>query len=181
MAGSAILLIVLLQLALAARTGLLSPPPHLRDLFWTVLLLGVAVGLFLIWYRYEDWRNDIYQLTDERIIDVERLPLGLREERREASLSMIQDIGYEIPGPIANLLDYGNVVIETASREAVFTFSWVHHPRRVQEEVFARMDAYRERQKQGQRERRADELLDWFGTYADLSREQDPPTNERGP
>jgi hypothetical protein len=138
------------------------------------------VGLFLIWYRYEDWRNDIYQLTDERIIDVERLPLGLREERREASLSMIQDIGYEIPGPIANLLDYGNVVIETASREAVFTFSWVHQPRRVQEEVFARMDAYREREKQGQRERRAAELLDWFGTYADLSREQDPPANERG-
>jgi len=179
-AGSVILLFVLLQLSLAARAGLLSPPPHLRDLFWAVSLLGAAVGLFLIWYRYEDWRNDIYQLTDERIIDVERLPLGLREERREASLSMIQDIGYEIPGPIANLLDYGNVVIETASREAVFTFSWVHQPRRVQEEVFARMDAYREREKQGQRERRADELLDWFGTYADLSREQDPPANERG-
>jgi ribose 1,5-bisphosphokinase PhnN len=93
---------------------------------------------------------------------------------------MIQDIGYEIPGLIANLLDYGNVVIETASRDAVFTFSWVHQPRRVQEEVFARMDAYREREKQGQRERRADELLDWFGTYADLSRQQDPPANERG-
>jgi uncharacterized membrane protein YdbT with pleckstrin-like domain len=179
-AGSVILLFVLVQLALAARADLLSPPPHLRDLFWTVSLLGVAVGLFLIWYRYEDWRNDIYQLTDERIIDVERLPLGLREERREASLSMIQDIGYEIPGLIANLLDYGNVVIETASRDAVFTFSWVHQPRRVQEEVFARMDAYREREKQGQRERRADELLDWFGTYADLSRQQDPPANERG-
>jgi CRP-like cAMP-binding protein/membrane protein YdbS with pleckstrin-like domain len=179
-AGSAILLVVLAQLALAARTGLLSPPANLRDVFWTVFLLGVAVGLFLIWYRYEDWRNDIYQLTDERIIDVERLPLGLREERREASLSMIQDIGYEIPGPIANLLDYGNVVIETASREAVFTFSWVHQPRRVQEEVFARMDAYREREKQGQRERRTDELLDWFGTYADLSREHDPPANDRG-
>jgi len=176
-AGSAILLFVLLQLALAARTGLLSPPPNLRPLFWAVLALGAVVGLFLIWYRYEDWRNDIYQLTDERIIDVERLPLGLREERREASLSMIQDIGYEIPGPIASLLDYGNVVIETASREAVFTFSWVHHPRRVQEEVFARMDAYREREKQGQRERRADELLDWFGTYADVSREQDTPAD----
>jgi CRP-like cAMP-binding protein len=177
-AGSVILLFVLLQLVLAARTDLLSPPPQLRDFFWTAVVLGAGVGLFLVWYKYEDWRNDIYQLTDERIIDVERLPLGLREERREASLSMIQDISYEIPGPIANLLDYGNVVIETASREAVFTFSWVHQPRRVQEEVFARMDAYRERQKQGQRERRADELLDWFGTYTDLAREQDRSANE---
>jgi len=114
----------------------------------------------------------VYQLTDDRIIDVEKLPLGLREERREASLSMIQDIGYEIPGVIANLLDYGNVFIETAGREAVFTFSWVHEPRQVQQEVFARMDAFREREQQRQREQRADELLDWFATYAELSEEE---------
>jgi hypothetical protein len=104
----------------------------------------------------------------------------LREERREANLSMIQDIGYEIPGPIANLLDYGNVVIETAGREASFTFAWVHRPRQVQEEVFARMDAYRERDRQRQRERRAEELLDWFGTYTDLSREENGTVDQTG-
>ncbi|MDH4207663.1 MAG: PH domain-containing protein, partial [Anaerolineae bacterium] len=119
------------------------------------------------------WRNDIYQLTEDRIIDIERLPLGLREERREASLSMIQDIGYEIPGVIANLLDYGNVVIETAGREAAFTFSWVHQPRQVQQEIFSRMDAFREKERREQKERRADELLDWFSTFAELPREQE--------
>ncbi|HUV74607.1 MAG TPA: cyclic nucleotide-binding domain-containing protein [Anaerolineae bacterium] len=179
-AGPIILLFVLIQLGIAVQGGLIAPPPRFVSLLWGDLVLGGTLGLFLIWFRYEDWRNDIYQLTDDRIIDVERLPLGLREERREANLSMIQDIGYEIPGPVANLLDYGNVVIETAGRDASFTFSWVHHPRQVQEEVFARMDAYRERDRQRQRERRAEELLDWFGTYADLSGQQNGTVDERG-
>jgi len=136
------------------------------------------IGLFLLWYRYEDWRNDIYQLTDDRIIDLKRLPLGLREERREASLAMIQDIGYEIPGIMANLLDYGNVVIETAGREAVFAFDWVHRPRSVQDEVFARMDAYRERERDQRRERRTHELLDWFATYTELAEEEEGKQQE---
>jgi CRP-like cAMP-binding protein/uncharacterized membrane protein YdbT with pleckstrin-like domain len=179
-AGPLVLLFILIQLGVAAQAGLISPPERFLGLFRIAFWLGIPLGLFLAWYRYEDWRNDIYQLTDDRIIDVERLPLGLREERREASLAMIQDIGYEIPGPVANLLDYGNVVIETAGREAVFTFSWVHQPRRVQEEVFARMDAYREGERVRQRDRRADELLDWFATYTDLSREQDSTDDQSG-
>lgn len=180
-AGPLLLLLVLLQLGVAALIGLLAPVARFADFFWTALLIGVPVGLFLLWYRYEDWRNDVYQLTDDRIIDLERLPLGLREERREASLAMIQDIGYEIPGIIANLFDYGNVVIETAGREAVFTFDWVHRPRRVQEEVFARMDAFQERERQRRGERRAHELLDWFATYAELKEEQtDPELEENG-
>ncbi len=177
-AGPAILLFILGQLGIAALLELAVPPARFQGLFWAALAMGTPLGLFLAWFRYEDWRNDIYQLTDERIIDVERLPLGLHEERKEASLSMIQNIWYEIPGVIANLLDYGNVFIETAGREAVFTFSWVHQPRRVQQEVFSRMDVFRERERRKQKESRADEFLDWFTTYADLSGEQETEAHE---
>jgi len=179
-AAPLLLLFILLQLGLAAALDLLPPVPRFANYFWTAFLLGMVVGLFLLWYRYEDWRNDIYQLTHDRIIDLEKLPLGLREERREASLAMIQDIGYEIPGIMANLFDYGNVVIETAGREAVFTFDWVHHPSRVQDEVFARMDAYRERERKQRREDRTHELLDWFATYTELTGEQESPDQEDG-
>jgi CRP-like cAMP-binding protein/uncharacterized membrane protein YdbT with pleckstrin-like domain len=177
-AGPLILVFILTQLWLAALLQLAAPPARFEGVFWSALAMGIPLGLFLIWFRYEDWRNDVYQLTDDRIIDVEKLPLGLREERREASLSMIQDIGYEIPGVIANLLDYGNVFIETAGREAVFTFSWVHEPREVQQEVFSRMDAFREREQQRKKEQRADELLEWFATYAELSGEEEPQDDQ---
>ncbi len=170
--GPLLLMFILLQLGLAPPLRLLSLDSRSGSCFVAALVTGLFVGSFLLWYRYEDWRNDIYQLTDERIIDIERLPLGLREERREASLAMIQDIRYEIPGIVANLLDYGNVVIETAAREAVFTFDWVHQPRRVQQDIFARMEALREKAKQQERERRTSELVDWFAAYTDLSNEQ---------
>jgi CRP-like cAMP-binding protein/uncharacterized membrane protein YdbT with pleckstrin-like domain len=173
--GPLFLLFILVQLGGAAFFDLLRPLRGFRDHFWVALVVGLAIGLFLLWYRYEDWRNDIYQLTDDRIIDIERLPLGLREERREASLAMIQDIRYEIPGITANLLDYGNVVIETAAREAVFTFDWVHRPRLVQQEIFARMDAFREREKQRERDKSTTELLEWFATYSDLAEDQRSP------
>ena len=173
-------LLILSQLAAASVLELLPYLSGRQFHFCGVLLFGFLVGFFFLWYRYEDWRNDIYQLTDERIIDINRLPLGLREERREASLAMIQDIRYEIPGIVANLLDIGNVVIETAAREAVFTFDWVHHPRGVQEEIFARMDALRERERQQERERRAAQLLDWFATYTDLTGEQEGPEKKGG-
>ena len=179
-AGPLFLLFILLQLGMAALFNVLPPLTGFRNCFWVAFLFGLLVGPFLLWYRYEDWRNDIYQLTDDRIIDVERLPLGLREERREASLDVIQDIRYEIPGIVANLLNYGNVFIETAAREAVFTFDWVYDPRRVQEEIFARMDAFREKERQREKERRAAQLLDWFATYTDLTKEQESPGGEDG-
>lgn len=179
-AGPLLLVLILLLLGLAAVLELLPPTRDLGSVFWVVFLTGLLVGPFLLWYRYEDWRNDIYQLTDDRIRDVEKLPLGLREERREASLDMIQDIRYEIPGIMANLLHYGNVVITTAAREATFTFDWVHHPHRVQEEIFARLDAFREKERQQEREGRTVELLDWFATYTDLDGEQQEPEQNTG-
>lgn len=179
-ASPLLLLFILVQLGIATFLSLLSPLPRFGNCFAVALLVGLFVGSFLLWYRYDDWRNDIYQLTDDRIIDIEKLPLGLREERREASLAMIQDIRYVIPGVVANLLDYGNVVIETAASEAVFTFDWVHQPRRVQEEIFARMDAFREQERQRERERRTAELLAWFATYTDLTGEQNKPEEKGG-
>ncbi len=175
-----LLMFILVQLGIATSLDLLSPLPRFGNCLAVALLVGLFVGSFLLWYRYDDWRNDIYQLTDDRIVDIEKLPLGLREERREASLAMIQDIRYVIPGPVATLLDYGNVVIETAASEAVFTFDWVHQPRRVQEEIFARMDALREKEKQRERQRRTAELLDWFATYSDLTEEQKRPEEKGG-
>lgn len=166
-----LLLFILSQLGAAAVLGLLPPVTGFERWFSAALLIGLPACLILIWYRYEDWRNDIYRLTDDRIIDIDKLPLGLREERREASLAMIQDIKYEIPGVMANLLDYGHVIIETAGRQAVFSFSWVHRPRRVQEEIFARMDMFREKEKERERARRTSQLIDWFATYTDLDSE----------
>lgn len=124
---------------------------------WAAIALASALAL-LILYHYADWRNDIYVLTEDRIIDIDKKPLMLREERREASLAMVQNVKYIIPGILSNLLNVGNVMIETAATEGEFTFDGVHDPRRVQGEIFARLEAYRQRERERERQARLEEL-----------------------
>jgi hypothetical protein len=92
-------------------------------------------------WKFADWQNEIYQVTTTRIIDVEQKPLYVREERREASLGMIQNISLEIPGILGKLLNYGSVTIETAGAEA-FTFDYVKDPRGVQADISRRADRH---------------------------------------
>jgi hypothetical protein len=125
-----------------------------------------------IW-RFDDWQNEIYQVTSKRIIDIERLPFHLREERREASLEKVQNISLEIPGFLGKMLNYGSVTIETAGTGA-FTFDYVKDPRGVQAEIFRRVEAFQRRQTEEEAERHQAELLDWFSVY-DQMRRSSPP------
>jgi len=150
---------------------------------WIPTLIGYStaiVFLFPWWlWKFDDWQNDIYQVTTTRIIDVERLPFYLREDRREASLGMIQNISLEIPDFVAKLLNYGSVTIETAGIGA-FTFSLVKDPRSVQIEIFRRVDAFQERQRQAELERHQAEMLDWFSAYEQV-RQSQPSTPQLAP
>jgi hypothetical protein len=111
------------------------------------ILIGygtLMIFLFPWWlWKFADWQNEVYQVTATRIIDIERLPM--REERREASLGVIQNISLEIPGLLGKLLNYGSVTIETAGAGA-FTFDYVKDPRGVQAEIFRRVEAFQQSQ-----------------------------------
>jgi len=130
-------------------------------------------GLVSWWlWIFEDWQNDVYQVTSGRIVDVEQLPFALREERREASLGQIQNVNLRVPGVLGRLLGYGTVTIETAGAGA-FTFDYVKDPRGVQTEIFRRMETFRRREREKEAERRQDELLDWFSIYDQLRRPEE--------
>ena len=130
----------------------------------------LMVFLFPWWlWKFADWQNEIYQVTATRIIDIERLPFYMREERREASLGVIQNISLEIPGLLGKLLNYGSVTIETAGAGA-FTFDYVKDPRGVQAEIFRRVEAFQQSQRQQEAERHRAELLDWFTVYDQMQR-----------
>jgi hypothetical protein len=156
----------------------LQIPPSLG-----VVLVGYVIVLILLFpwwmWQFDDWRNDIYQVTATRIIDVERLPFYLREDRREASLGVIQNISLEIPGFFGRLLNYGSVTIETAGA-GPFTFDYVKDPRRVQAEIFRRVEAFQRRQRLEAAERHRNELLDWFSVY-DQVRYSVPPKTQASP
>jgi uncharacterized membrane protein YdbT with pleckstrin-like domain len=163
--------------------------------FAAVSSFGLALGLivaglpiaFWLWWQTVDWGNDIYVLTDDRIIDAEKKPLFFHEDRREASLDRIQNVNLIVPGPIAALLGYGNVDIETAGGEGKFTFKQVMAPHEVQREVMSRVAHYKEMRAQIERQQRRKELADWFAAYESMrgeraqSRPATPPSPAGSP
>lgn len=113
-----------------------------EGLYWLltgVLWLGACGWL---WWQYEDWANDLYIVTNEKLIDIERRPFGLSEQRREAGLDRIQNVQSNLPTFLANTLNFGNVLIKTAAADEGFTFDLVANPRRVQQEIMRRISAY---------------------------------------
>ena len=133
-------------------------------------VITFAMALFFsgwLWWEFADWGNDLYILTEERIVDVEKKPLFFSEQRREASLGMIQNVSLEVPNMWASLLRYGNVKVQTAGA-GEFTFDRVPNPHDVQTQIFQRMRAYREAQTQNEAARRREEMAEWFSVYREL-------------
>jgi len=131
-----------------------------------LVVYGIVLIILLPWWlwKFDDWQNDIYQVTPTRIIDVERLPFYLREERREANLGMIQNVQFEIPGFVGRVFNFGSVTIETAGAGA-FTFDLVKNPSNVQAEIFRRMEAFQASKSKASADQHRNELLDWFAVY----------------
>jgi CRP-like cAMP-binding protein/membrane protein YdbS with pleckstrin-like domain len=139
---------------------------------WILLLLGV---LFLpaagwLWWAVVNWGNDQYILTDDRLIDIEKWPLGLRTLRTDTIFDKIQNVSFEIPDPLATLLNYGSVLIYTAGAEGRLTFHYVPKPGKVQAEIFHRLTIYEDRQRRAQREERWVDLPEWFAVYDETRR-----------
>lgn len=108
------------------------------------MLTWVIICIFWMWFRIENWRNDKYILTRSHIIDIYALPLGLREEVKQAEWEKVQNASYIIPRFWAKLLDFGTVTVETASTFGNIEFLHVPHPAAVQQEVFLRMEIARQ-------------------------------------
>lgn len=144
--------------------------------FGTVVLILFVVwclGLFWFLWRYEDWRNEIFQMTGSHIVDIDRLPLGFRESRRQAALEQIQNINVDIPNIWARLFNYGNVVIETAGAAGDLTFEWVMRPRSVQAEIFKHIEELRARQRAKESEERRTEMAEWFAVYHQMKEREE--------
>lgn len=128
-----------------------------------VLLTLIALGN-VIWV-IADWRNDTYEVTEDEIIHVDRMPLGLSEERKSANLGRIQNVEMSIPSILHWFFNYGNVTCQTAAETGAFIFYGVPDPRAVAKEILTRMDTHRRRAERNAAVNRSQDLPDWFEMY----------------
>ena len=109
---------------------------NLSLFIWAGLIFFLSLApLGLAIWRFLDWENDHYFLTDRRVLHIERIYF-LFEQREEASLDKIQNVTVRMTSLISNLLNFGDVEIETAGTEGRIVFRAVPNPRKVQQMVF---------------------------------------------
>jgi uncharacterized membrane protein YdbT with pleckstrin-like domain len=144
----------------------------------TYISLAVILIVFaLLWwiYQYVDWRNDIFQVTEDQILDIDKTPLG-REERKSAPLDNILTTESERRGFLKVLLNYGNVFITVGGAQLVFKD--VFDPPSVQQDIDRRREARIERKKQAEALAERERVADWFAEYhrsvEELHSDQEP-------
>lgn len=125
------------------------------------VLINLALFLWMM-YRYIDWANDIYMVTAEQIIDIERKPLG-KENRRSAPLDNIMSIEFERLGIWGLMFNFGTVLITVGSQK--FSFDYVHNPSQVQQEIFNRRAERQETARRRQMESERERISDWIIAY----------------
>ncbi len=124
----------------------------------------VASLIVLTWYIYNylDWRNDVYQVTTEQIVDIEKKPFG-NEQKKSAPLESILSIEYERLGLLGIILNFGTVKITVGGTK--FDFFYVYNPSQVQQDIFQRMEERKVKKKQAETDAERDRVSEWLATY----------------
>jgi hypothetical protein len=101
------------------------------QVFWIVAALWLlywGVRILLNWYRY---RHDIWVITDQRIVDSLK-PHPFSHRLSTADLVNVQDMTVQRHGLLQTLLNYGDIVCETASEGGEFVLAGIPRPADVQ-------------------------------------------------
>jgi CRP-like cAMP-binding protein len=162
-------LLLVVGLIGTAVAGLIVFPEPITPTVIALVGMLFFIILFGWWlYEFQDWRNDLYQVTPDRIVDIYRRPLG-RETRDSAELDKIQGLRSERTGLLGRLLNFGNVYATIPGKE--FSFEDVYDPLSVQEDIQRRIEASKARRAESESRRRREELVDLMSAYYLATRE----------
>lgn len=152
-----------------------SPMP-----FWAGSVLIGALLIIAGWwfYGYLDWRNDIYQVTPEQIIDVYKVPLG-KEDRKAAPLENILSLNFERKGIIEAIFNFGTVNIQVGG--ANFDFVDVMDPPSVQQDIVRRKAARDQKKRENETAGERDRMAEWLVMYHRMIEEVNREKNQSGP
>ena len=143
-----------------------------------VTLPVLIIPLILWWvYQYIDWSNDIFQVTSDTIIDIDKKPWGT-EERKSAQIESILGTEYKRVGPAGYLFNFGTVYITVGGTK--LAFEDVLDPAAVQADIDLRRSARLAKKRDAEVNADRDRMTTWLAIYhknrADF--EETPPDQE---
>ena len=92
-----------------------------------VLAVPLIVLMGLVGWQYFNWRDDFFVLTTQRVVHIERV-WPFKEHFEESALDNIEDL-YEVrAGLAANVLNFGNLVLQTAGETVEIDMDFISNP-----------------------------------------------------
>ncbi|MEP7289726.1 MAG: cyclic nucleotide-binding domain-containing protein [Chloroflexota bacterium] len=143
--------------------------PLLRQIPGTVIL-GVVFGWWLItaiwfYWRYATWREDIYIVDNQYVMDIMRTPLHLRETHLQASLAQIQSVTSRINNIWGRTFNIGNVIVQTAAEHGTMTFDDISNPSAVAEEILQRVQHHAEQRNAANQQDQRQLVAEYLAAY----------------
>ena len=144
----------------ATFASLFKTDPALLYILWAVLFITA-----ILWwiYEYVDWSNDIFQVTPDQIMDIDKTPLG-QVTSDIASLENILSIEYQRIGILELLFNYGTVFITIGGGKEMH-FENVYNPSAVQEDIERRRLEKVTKKEQETIKAERERVADWFAAY----------------
>lgn len=138
----------------------------LHFFLWPLFLIGSLLALGWIGYAYVDYVDDVYILTTHRIIDIDRGAVIFFEGRAIVEYGKVQDVIVEVPSVTARTFDFGDVRVETAGQQQKVRMKDVPNPFGIQDAIFQRINAVKERETVNAANKQKAEMKKWFAALA---------------
>lgn len=137
-------LAILLLLMLPAVIALMASGTMITAVLAGLLALPIiGLGLGIAW-QYINWRDDYFVLTTQRVVHIEREgPFSTHQD--EIPLNNIQNIFEVQAGFSANLLDYGDLVVQTAGETVDIDMTYVPQPATLRQALSQQVEKTRAR------------------------------------
>ena len=126
--------LVVFVLVVLAAFFLLYPLQSLGGWGWAIYGVMVLTGVVGLARTFLVWLLNVFILTNQRLVDIDQRKLFDRQVA-ECPLENIQDIRYNKKGLYATLLNFGTVVIDSASPQGHIELVDVPNPEDVKEMI----------------------------------------------
>ncbi len=131
-------------------------------LFAFLTLTVIFVVLIIMALLTVNYVDDVFILTNKRVIDIERKFIFFFEAHDEAEFKNIRDTRVRITNIFENMLDIGTVMVETPGNNPDIIMSLVEHPFFIQDKI-NQLKGFKEKvDKANDKNTRQAELSKWF-------------------